>query len=93
MHIKHEGGDSGGKYSALIDDREIGFMTYSRAGDQLIIIDHTDVNEEYKGKGVGLKLVTAAVENAREDGFNIIPLCPFAKSVFDKDAGLRDVLK
>lgn len=67
-------------------------MTYSKAGDSLIIIDHTEVSEELKGKGVGLQLVKAAVEFARNKKIKILPLCPFAKSVFEKKAELRDVL-
>jgi hypothetical protein len=37
-------------------------------------------------------MVLKAVEYARENGIKIIPLCPFAKSVFDKTPEIRDVL-
>ncbi|WP_392388795.1 GNAT family N-acetyltransferase [Flavobacterium piscinae] len=37
-------------------------------------------------------MVTVAVEMAREKNLKIIPLCPFAKSVFDKTEDFRDVL-
>jgi predicted GNAT family acetyltransferase len=37
-------------------------------------------------------MVTAAIEMAREKNLKIIPLCPFAKSVFDKNLEFRDVL-
>jgi len=66
-------------------------MTYSMAGDKLII-DHTDVSEALRGTGSGGKLVAAAVEWARTNGKKILPLCPFAKSVFDKTPDYRDVL-
>jgi hypothetical protein len=36
--------------------------------------------------------VSKAVDFAREKGIKIIPLCPFAKSVFDKVEQFRDVL-
>ncbi|MBZ0247023.1 MAG: N-acetyltransferase, partial [Cyclobacteriaceae bacterium] len=73
-------------------DPALAEMTYSKAGDTLIIIDHTEVGEALKGKGVGLQLVKAAVEFARNKKIKILPLCPFAKSVFDKKEELRDVL-
>ncbi len=41
---------------------------------------------------MGLKLVMAAVAFARSSGLRIIPLCLFAKSVFDKKQQIRDVL-
>ena len=70
----------------------IGEMTFSKAGTSKIIIDHTDVNDNWKGFGVGEFLVTEVVKMAREKGISIIPLCVFARSVFEKHAELRDVL-
>lgn len=68
-------------------------MTYSKAGDTLLIIDHTDVAPELKGQGVGRMLLHKIVGHARTNKLRIMPLCPFAKSVFDKDPTIRDVLK
>lgn len=68
-------------------------MTYSPAGDTMIIIDHTDVNDNYRGQGLGRKLLDRVVEDARKSNIKIIPLCPYAKSVFDKDESIRDTLK
>lgn len=68
-------------------------MTFSIASENLIIIDHTEVDESLKGQGVGKKLLMAIVEKARKEGIKIIPLCPFAKSVFQKDMAIQDVLK
>ena len=67
-------------------------MTYSMAGTDKFIIDHTEVNEELKGSGAGKKMVMEAVNFARTNKLKIIPLCPFAKSVFDKSLEIRDVL-
>ncbi|HZH55168.1 MAG TPA: GNAT family N-acetyltransferase, partial [Sphingobacteriaceae bacterium] len=47
---------------------------------------------KFKGRGVGKSLVLAAVDYAREKKVSIIPLCPFAKRVFEKSEDLRDVL-
>lgn len=69
-------------------------MTYSMTGTDLMIIDHTEVSDELRGKNVGYQLVHTAVEYARSNNIRIIPLCPFAKSVFDKkDAEFKDVLR
>ncbi|WP_166925644.1 GNAT family N-acetyltransferase [Flavobacterium poyangense] len=81
-----------GYFQAVEDGKQAGKMTYSWAGDSKFIIDHTEVNEEFNGKGVGKKMVMAAVEYARANDFKIIPLCPFAKSVFDRTADIHDVL-
>lgn len=66
-------------------------MTFSRAGS-LRIIDHTGVPDAYKGQGIGLVLVTRAVEDARAEGSKILPLCPFAAAMFRKHPDWSDVL-
>ena len=81
-----------GYFEAVEDGKEAGKMTYTWAGDTKFIIDHTEVSPDFNGKGVGKKLVMAAVEYARANNLKIIPLCPFAKSVFDKVEEIRDVL-
>ncbi len=91
-HITREDGPTGGRYVSIIDGYEAE-MTYSRAGTTRIIIDHTGVPEALKGRGVGKKLVEAAVNDARNEGFKIIPLCPFAKAVLAKTPEWQDVVQ
>ena len=67
-------------------------MVYTKPSAQKMIIEHTDVSDELRGQNVGLQLVNAAVEYAREHGIKIIPLCPFANSVFKKKPEFGDVL-
>lgn len=74
------------------DGKQEAKMTFVFAGDEKIIIDHTEVNPGNEGKGFGKQMVRKAVEWARENDMKIIPLCPFAKSVFDKVPEFRDVL-
>ena len=59
-------------------------MTFTQAGEDKIIIDHTEVSEELRGTGAGKQMVQAAVEWCREFGIKILPLCPFAKAMMDK---------
>jgi predicted GNAT family acetyltransferase len=92
MEIKQINDIKRGHFEAVEDGKEAGKMTYTWAGDSKFIIDHTEVNEEFNGKGVGKKLLMATVDYARNNNLKIIPLCPFAKSVFDKTEEIRDVL-
>ncbi|MBF4505558.1 N-acetyltransferase [Flavobacterium sp. JLP] len=92
MEVKQINDIKKGYFEAIEEGKEAGKMTYTWAGDSKFIIDHTEVNEEFSGKGVGKKLVLAAVDYARSNNLKIIPLCPFAKSVFDKNEDIRDVL-
>ncbi len=75
------------------DNKRLAEMSYSRATEKLIIIDHTEVDESLRGEGIGKKLLLKVIEMARKNDIKIMPLCPFAKSVFDKHEELRDVLR
>ena len=81
-----------GFFEASIDGNKAGLMTYTWAGDTRFIIDHTEVEPDYNGKGVGKEIVLKAVDFARKNNLKIIPLCPFAKATFDKNPDLGDVL-
>ena len=70
-----------------------GKMSYSIASAHFIIIDHTEVDSSFKGKGVGKQLLYKIVEMARERNIKILPLCPFAKAMFKKQADIQYVLK
>nr|WP_231592765.1 GNAT family N-acetyltransferase [Pelagovum pacificum] len=67
-------------------------MTFSRAGEGMLIIDHTEVPAALRGRKVGEKLVRRAIEDARRDGTIIVPLCPFAKAQIDRHPDWQDVL-
>lgn len=75
------------------NENRAGKMTYSIAGPELIIIDHTEVEPAFNGKGVGKQMLYKIVEMTRKKNIKIIPLCPFAASVFKKEEDIKDVLK
>ena len=92
MIIKHDQSETKGIFEAIEEGVKIGEMTYSVAGTDKIIIDRTEVSPESKGQGVGKIMLGKAVEYARDHQLKILPLCPFAKRMFEKDVDIRDVL-
>jgi predicted GNAT family acetyltransferase len=91
MDITHEQTSSGGRYLANVDGHTAE-MSYSRASPHLVIIDHTGVPDALRGKGVGQALAEHAVQEARNGGWKVIPLCPFFKSQIERHPQWRDVL-
>lgn len=81
-----------GRFVLLEDSKEAGEMTFTWAGKTKIIIDHTGIDEAYGGKGYGKLLLAKALEFVREKGIKVIPLCPFAKAMMDRDPSTQDVL-
>ena len=90
--VKLKTNDQNGLFYIEVDEKTEAKMTFIFAGNDKIIIDHTEVNPGNNGKGYGKMMVEKAVEFAREKNIKIIPLCPFAKSVFDKTPTFKDVL-
>ena len=85
--------ETGGFAIARENEKRAGTMTYSIAGEELIIIDHTEVEPEYTSKKVGLQMLYKIVDMARENNVKIIPPCPFAAAMFKKTDDIKDVLK
>jgi predicted GNAT family acetyltransferase len=90
MNIRHEAQSHKGVF--IMDDNgttagELYYMT----GAGRIVIDHTEVEPAYEGKGVGKQLVAAAVAYARQQQIKIVPVCPFAKAVFERTPDYADV--
>ncbi|MDR1567807.1 MAG: N-acetyltransferase [Streptococcaceae bacterium] len=61
--------------------------------DDLMIINHTFVVEDYRGAGIGEALVAQAVAIAKEKKLHVLPLCPFAKAEFDKNVAYQELLR
>jgi uncharacterized protein len=90
--IVHDRRAQRGAFVIRRDGRTLAELTYSLGG-RMAIIDHTDVDSALRGTGTGVRLVKAAVDWARAEKLQIVALCPFAESVFDKTPDYADVLK
>ncbi|MGF6214255.1 GNAT family N-acetyltransferase [Comamonas odontotermitis] len=90
--IHHQEADAKGAFFVDKSGQRMAEMTYSRTNAAMVIIDHTEVDESLRGEGVGRQLLDALVAWARETGTKVLPLCPFAKAQFGKDASIHDVL-
>lgn len=90
--FKQEEDERRGKFLIFENEKPAGEMTYVWAGDKKFIIDHTETYEGFNGKGYAKQLVMKGVEYAREINVKIMPLCPYAKALFDKTESIQDVL-
>ena len=92
--ITREEGETKGRYMARVDgiDAEAE-LTYSRASPTLIIADHTEVPDVFRGQGMGRQLLTRMVEDARKDKFKIFVLCPFVNAERKKHPDWADVFQ
>jgi uncharacterized protein len=66
-------------------------MTYSITSPVLVIADHTEVPDSFRGTGAGLAMLTQFVADARAEGFKIMPLCPFVNATRKKHPEWADI--
>jgi uncharacterized protein len=92
MEIQQKDDGKTGMFFIEQDEEIVAELVYSWQGKDRIIIEHTEVDDVLKGKGAGKELVSKSVEFAREKGIKIVPVCSFAKGVFDKTKEFQDVL-
>jgi len=58
--------------------------TYYKISGDVITFVHTEVPPELGGKGIGSKLVKAALEQVRSEGLKVVAECPFVKGYINK---------
>lgn len=75
------------------ENNEIAEITFTYAGEEILIIDHTYVSDKHRGKGYAEALVKRVVDMAIKKEIQVIPLCPFAASEFRKKPEYRSVQK
>lgn len=57
-----------------------------------ITFTHTEVPDAVGGRGVGTRLVKAALDDARAQGLKVVPACPFVKRYVDRHPEEQDLL-
>lgn len=90
--IKLEASENKGKFIIYQNGVFAGEMNYTMFGSSRLIINLTEVEEAFRGEGLAEKLVMAGVEHARKNNIKIIPMCPYAKSLFEENEAIQDVL-
>jgi hypothetical protein len=91
MEITHKNNPENGFFLAEEGGTRMGYLSYEWASDTVFAIMHTVVEEAFQGQGVAKALLNAAVAFARDKGYRIRPVCPYAEKVFLRDSGYDDI--
>jgi predicted GNAT family acetyltransferase len=76
----------------LLADREVaGYVEYQLTPGEIMFI-HTEIDEAYEGKGLGSVLVRHALDETRERGLAVLPLCPFVRSWISRHEDYLDLV-
>lgn len=64
------------RFEVTSDGELAGFAEYRRRPG-LIAFVHTEIDDRFEGDGLGSVLARAALDRARDEGLDVLPLCPF----------------
>jgi hypothetical protein len=60
----------------------VGFVQYRRRPGMIAFV-HTEIDPGHEGEGLGGILVSAALDEVRREGAQVLPLCPFVRSYIE----------
>jgi predicted GNAT family acetyltransferase len=79
-----------GKYDIAIKDSVVGHAFFADRGDQRVFY-HTEVDDEFSGRGLATILIEQALRSTREHGKRIVAVCPTVAKVLEKHPEFREV--
>ncbi|MEH0934642.1 GNAT family N-acetyltransferase [Micromonospora psammae] len=80
------------RYEVLVDGTFAGASEYRLVGDR-VVFTHTEVNVAYQGRGLGSRLVGAALDDVRRQGRFVTPLCPLVASYIRRHPEYADLVR
>lgn len=71
--------EAASRYELRSEGEVLGFAEYRPAG-QALLFSHTEIDPAHEGQGLGSRLVRGALDDARAQGREVVPMCPFVAS-------------
>ncbi|MBA8824747.1 hypothetical protein FHX42_002094 [Saccharopolyspora lacisalsi] len=79
------------RYEITLDAQQAGFAEYvDRDGQR--IFHHTEIGEDFGGRGLGSTLIGRALADTRAAGLRVVPVCPFVAKYLTSHHDVDDVV-
>jgi len=82
---------AGGRFIAYVDGAEAG-SAYYEVEDGTITFTHTEVGDEFEGKGVGGALAKHALDDSRAKDLRVVARCPFIAGWIERHPDYGDLV-
>ncbi len=79
------------RYELRIDGRVVGVADYRAEGGTLVF-PHTEIDPAMRGRGLGARLVGAALDDVRARGGTVVPRCWFVARFIDDHPEYRSLV-
>jgi uncharacterized protein len=78
------------RFELLVDGARA-LLTYRRLPDHIVLL-HTEVPQPFEGHGLAARLSRSALDFARANHLQVVPLCPYVSSFIRKNPEYQDLL-
>ena len=78
------------RFELLVGGDRAGQIDY-KLNDETIVLVHTEISPEFEGRGLGGQLARAALDFARTENLNVLPLCPFVADYIRRHPEYQDL--
>ncbi|RSZ62338.1 N-acetyltransferase [Corynebacterium hylobatis] len=72
------------RFEIVVDDRTAGHTAYLDRGAERIF-HHTEIDEEFSGRGLAGQVVEAALGQTAEAGKTVVAVCPYVRKWLEKN--------
>ena len=80
------------RFVAMLGDREIAAMFYHDKGGRYVIY-HTYVEPAFRGRGIAADFIADVLDDIREMGMPITPVCPVVAAFIASDSRYADLVR
>ncbi|BBX19355.1 GNAT family N-acetyltransferase [Mycolicibacterium duvalii] len=78
------------RFTISVDGQRAGFTEYvDRDGQR--IFPHTEIDDQFSGRGLGSLLVAGALEQTRDAGLRVVAVCSMVAGYIDKHPEFKDI--
>ena len=91
VYIEHDAGKH--QFIAMIEGKPSTLSYRIIPGEKILDYYSTFVPPELRGRNIGQELVQFALEYAIENGYSVIPSCPFVQLYIDRHPDYQKVIK
>ena len=79
------------RYTIAVEGQEVGKAEFTDS-DGRRVFTHTEVDDNYEGRGLATILIAEALKETRDAGLRIVPKCPMVANYLSKHDEYSDIV-
>jgi len=92
MDYKVKNNTDESRFEALTENKVIGLIDYRMTAPDIMTVYHTEVGDEYEGRGIAGEMTKSLLDFLRNNQFKIRPVCAYAKAYIQSHPEYQDLV-